>query len=100
MFKIALTLFLVIRSFSTALRSYLFYLFIHLLNKTEYAAFLQLLELKTQLSETDQIKYPASAQLTHKCTAFLQLFEKMYSFSAGLKRNAPFLQLFKRYINS
>ena len=53
--------------------------------------------LKTQLSETDQIKYPASAQLTHKSTAFLQLFEKMYSFSAGLKRNATFLQLFKIY---
>ena len=39
----------------------------------------------SQLSETDQIKYPASAQLTQKSTAFLQLFEKMYSFSAGLK---------------
>ena len=70
---------------------------IYLLNKKEYSAFLQLLDLKTQLSEINQIKYPASAQLTQKSTAFAQLFEKMYSFSAGLKRNAAFLQLFKKY---
>ena len=48
------------------LRAADFTLIIHLFNKTEYSPFLQ-------LSETNQLKYAASAQPTQKNTAFTQL---------------------------
>ena len=76
---------------------------IHLFNKTEYSPFLQLSELNTQLSQTNQLKYAASAQPTQKSTAFTQLIRRsekktqhFYSFNAGLKKNAAFTQLFQK----
>ena len=60
---------------------------IHLFNKTEYSPFLQLSELNTQLSKTNQLKYAASAQPTQKSTAFTQLIrglEKKRSISTAL----------------
>ena len=64
-----------------------FTLMIHLFNKTEYSPFLQLSELNTQLSQTNQLKYAASAQPTQKSTAFTQLIrrsEKKRSISTAL----------------
>ena len=60
---------------------------IHLFKKTEYSPFLQLSELNTQLSQTNQLKYAASAQPTQKSTAFTQLLrrsEKKRSISTAL----------------
>ena len=76
---------------------------IHLFNKTEYSPFLQLSELNTQLSQTNQLKYAASAQPTKKNTAFTQLIRRsekktqhFYSFNAGLKKTQLLRSFFKK----
>ena len=76
---------------------------IHLFNKTEYSPFLQLSELNTQLSQTNQLKYAASAQPTQKSTAFTQLIcrsekkpQHFYSFNAGLKKTQLLRSFFKK----
>ena len=76
---------------------------IHLFNKTEYSPFLQLSELNTQLSLTNQLKYAASAQPTQKSTAFTQLIRRseknpqhFYSFNAGLKKTQLLRRFFKK----
>ena len=76
---------------------------IHLFNKTEYSPFLQLSELNTQLSQTNQLKYAASAQPTQKNTAFTQLIRRsekkpqyFYSFNAGLKKTQLLRSFFKK----
>ena len=76
---------------------------IHLFNKTEYSPFLQLSELNTQLSQTNQLKYAASAQPTQKSTAFTQLIRRsekktqhFYSFNAGLKKTQLLRSFFKK----
>ena len=76
---------------------------IHLFNKTEYSPFLQLSELNTQLSQTNQLKYAASAQPTQKSTAFTQLIRRSekkpqhcYSFNAGLKKTQLLRSFFKK----
>ena len=81
----------------------LFTLMIHLFNKTEYSPFLQLSELNTQLSQTNQLKYAASAQPTQKSTAFTQLIRRsvkkpqhFYSFNAGLKKTQLLRSFFKK----
>ena len=76
---------------------------IHLFNKTEYSPFLQLSELNTQLSQTNQLRYAASAQPTQKSTAFTQLIRRsekktqhFYSFNAGLKKTQLLRSFFKK----
>ena len=77
---------------------------IHLFNKTEYSPFLQLSELNTQLSQTNQLKYAASAQPTQKSTALTQLIRRsekkktqhFYSFNAGLKKTQLLRSFFKK----
>ena len=76
---------------------------IHLFNKTEYSPFLQLSQLNTQLSQTNQLKYAASAQPTQKSTAFTQLIRRsekkpqhFYSFNAGLKKTQLLRSFFKK----
>ena len=76
---------------------------IHLFNNTEYSPFLQLSELNTQLSQTNQLKYAASAQPTQKSAAFTQLtcrsekkMQHFYSFNAGLKKTQLLRSFFKK----
>ena len=76
---------------------------IHLFKKTEYSPFLQLSELNTQLSQTNELKYAASAQPTQKSTAFTQLIRRsekktqhFYSFNAGLKKTQLLRGFFKK----
>ena len=76
---------------------------IHLFNKTEYSPFLQLSELNTQLSQTNQLKDAASAQPTQKSTAFTQLIRRsektpqhFYSFYEGLKKTQLLRSFFKK----
>ena len=76
---------------------------IHLFNKTEYSPFLQLSELNTQLSQTDQLKYAASAQPTQKVQLLRSLYaglkkktQHFYSFNAGLKKTQLLRSFFKK----